>query len=138
MTPRTFDPKWATRPDAVFVFAVIAVHCALLWLPSVNFEWAFADAALYFEQHQPDLIARYFSVEANPTIFSFIASLFHRPLWWVNVSTVTRLVSISGIAPLAWALLRLNALTGIAARAVVARRDVSEPATLDILRPRNS
>lgn len=102
------------RPRAVALVTALAItaHLALIGLPFINFEWAFSDAARYFSVHQPDLLVRYFRVEANTLGIPALAFVIHCLLPFLKIDFCTRLISISGFALLAYALLGINERTG--------------------------
>ena len=103
-----------SRAVAVVAAVTIAAHLAFIDLPSINFEWAFIDAARYFGLHQQELLVRYFAVEANPLGFPLLAYIIHLILPFLKMDIFPRLLAISGFAFLAFALLRISKRVGIA------------------------
>ena len=88
-------------------------HLAFIDLPTINFEWAFPDAARYFGLHQQELLMRYFEVEANPLGVPLLAYIIHLILPFLKIDIIPRLLAISGFALLAFALLRINECVGL-------------------------
>src|ERR1700722_3084689 len=103
-----------SRAVAIVAAVTITVHLAFIDLPSINFEWAFIDAARYFGLHQQELLVRYFAVEANPLGFPLLAYIIHLILPFLKIDIFPRLLAISGFAFLAFALLRISERVGIA------------------------
>ena len=103
-----------SRAIAIVTAVTIAAHLAFIGLPSINFEWAFVDAARYFGLHQQELLVRYFEVEANPLGVPLLAYIIHLILPFVIIDIVPRLLAISGFVFLAFALLRISERVGIA------------------------
>ena len=93
-----------SRAVAIVTAVVIVAHLAFIGLPAINFEWAFVDAARYFGLHQPELLVRYFGVEANPLGVPFLAYFIHLILPFLKIDIVPRLLAISGFIFLAFAL----------------------------------
>ena len=128
MQGQSFNPERGrsdSRPCAVFDLPLsapspllppspITAHLAFIDLPSINFEWAFVDAARYFGLHQQELLVRYFGVEANPLGVPLLGYIIHLILPFLNIDIIPRLLAISGFAFLAFALLRISERAGIA------------------------
>jgi hypothetical protein len=103
-----------SRAVAIVTALTSAAHLAFIGLPSINFEWAFVDAARYFGLHQQELLVRYFGVEANPLGVPLLAYIIHLILPFLKIDIIPRLLAISGFAFLAFALLRISEHVGIA------------------------
>jgi hypothetical protein len=103
-----------SRAVAIVTVVTIAAHLAFIGLPSINFEWAFVDAARYFSLHQQELLVRYFGVEANPLGVPLLAYIIHLILPFLRIDIIPRLLAISGFSFLAFALLRISERVGIA------------------------
>lgn len=97
---------------ALILLAVMASRWVFIGLPLINFEWAFADVARYFETGEPILLERYFGVEANTLGMSILAYLAHQLLPWVEWYHVPRLIVPLGFVFLGLGLLRVNAQMG--------------------------
>lgn len=78
------------------VFFAVVFHLAALWLPFVNLEWAFVDAAKYFETGNNSLLERYFTVQANTLGTSLLAYAIHSILPFLPLEILPRLLSIAG------------------------------------------
>lgn len=98
---------------AMIAALAIAAHLALAWLPGVNLEWAFSGATGSFASGDPDLLARYFAVEANSLGLPMLAYGLHALVPFVGVDLAPRVFSIAGLAFLAAALVRLRARLGL-------------------------
>jgi hypothetical protein len=96
----------------LLVIAAVVAHLVFYRLPSVNGEWAFADAARYFETHNQDFLDRYFSVQANSLGIPLCAYLIHQIFPAIDIGLLPRLLAISGFIFLGAALVRLNDRTG--------------------------
>lgn len=94
-------------PYAV-VFGAFLVHFALIFLPSVNLEFAFADAASYFENQDRALIDQYFTYQANTLGIPWLASSVKNFFPAMDSIIAVRLLSISGVALLAAGFLRIS------------------------------
>lgn len=94
------------------IAAIIGAHLALSGLPFINQEWAFSDAARYFQTRDNDYIERYFSMQANTLGIPLLAFLIHKIAPLVDIGLVPRLLAISSTVFLGMALLRLNRLQG--------------------------
>jgi len=90
-------------------FTVLATlgRLAMLTWPSVNLEFAFADAALYFQQGDPSLIAEYFSLQANTVAIPFGVAHVARLFGDAPLLGTARALSLCGVPLLAWGLYRL-------------------------------
>jgi hypothetical protein len=102
-----------SRAIAIVTAVTITAHLAFIGLPSINFEWAFVDAARYFGLHQSELLVRYFGVEANPLGVPLLSYFVHLILPFLKIDIIPRLLAISGFAFLAFALLRIGERVGI-------------------------
>lgn len=89
---------------------VIGAHLSLYGLPFINFEWAFFDAARYFEDQEAQHLERYFRVQANTLGVPYVAFLLTKLLPFVDIELLPRLLSTLGFGFLGIALLRLNRL----------------------------
>lgn len=98
--------------STILIIGVFALHIAFYWLPLVNLEWAFSDAALFFETQEKILIDRYFSQQANTLGIPYLAYLVHKIIPIFNIELAPRFLSISGFILLGVSLIRLNSLTG--------------------------
>jgi len=103
-----------SRAVAIVTAVTITAHLVFIGLPSINFEWAFVDAARYFGLHQQELLVRYFDVEANPLGVPLLAYIIHLILPFLEIDIIPRLLAISRFAFLAFALLRISERAGIA------------------------
>lgn len=96
----------------MLVLGMLMVHLPLIFLPSVNQEFAFADAAQYFISHEQVLLDQYFAYQANtlgiPWLAGQVSSIFSA----MDTLTVLRLMSLSGIVLLAAGFLRISLYTG--------------------------
>lgn len=80
---------------------------AMLTWPSVNLEFAFADAALYFQRGDASLIAEYFSLQANTVAIPFGVAHVARLFGDASLLGTARALSLCGVPLLAWGLYRL-------------------------------
>jgi hypothetical protein len=94
------------------ILATVVAHLLLYRLPPINQEWAFVDAARYFETHQPDFLARYFSVQANTLGVPFLVYAIHKAISFLEIGSIPRLLAASGFIFMGAALVRINRLTG--------------------------
>jgi hypothetical protein len=107
--PTTISPNRIT--GAIWLIAaVIGIHLAFCYLPFINQEWAFSDAARYFEARNEEYIERYFSIQANTLGIPLLAFLAHKIMPFLDIGVIPRLLAISGFVFLGAALLRLNRL----------------------------
>jgi hypothetical protein len=97
--------KYKNRWPFVLIAGVFTAHCFMAFLPSINLEFAFVDAARYFQIGDRSLIDQYFRFQANTLglpYFSWLASVVFPNL---SMLTVIRLLSASGIILLGIAVL---------------------------------
>lgn len=97
--------KYKNRWPFVLIAGVFTAHCLMAFLPSINLEFAFVDAARYFQIGDRSLIDQYFRLQANTLglpYFSWLASVVFPNL---SMLTVIRLLSASGIILLGIAVL---------------------------------
>ncbi|HSB97218.1 MAG TPA: hypothetical protein VLC91_12260 [Spongiibacteraceae bacterium] len=94
------------------IFAAVIAHLLICRLPLINQEWAFADAARYFETHRQDFLERYFSVQANTLGVPFLAFLIHKVIASLDIGLIPRLLAVSGFIFTGLALVRLNLVAG--------------------------
>lgn len=84
-----------------WLYAVIGgfflAHCLLVVLPSINLEFAFVDAARYFEIGDKSLIDQYFRFQANTLGLPYISWLVSVVFPNLSLLTIIRLLSASGI-----------------------------------------
>ena len=104
----------------LLIWSIVACHVLLILLPSVNLEFAFVDAAGYFADSDQSLLNQYFSYQANTLGIPWLAWLVSAALPMLDMLTVVRLLSISGICIMASGFLRIS-------------RHVGEPANLGLL-----
>jgi hypothetical protein len=95
---------------AWLIAIVIGAHLALFGLPFINFEWAFSDAAHYFENYHDPYLERYFNAQANTLGIPFLAFLLHKLAPIFDADLYPRLLATSGFVAMGVALLRLNRL----------------------------
>ena len=86
----------------------MALHVPMLWLPSVNQEFAFAAMASYFRSADPQLLGEYFSYQANSIGFPWLMSAVAGVLQMEPTEMIGRLLSMAGIPLLACALVWLR------------------------------
>lgn len=98
------------RDAFLVILAATLVHVFLLWLPGINLEWVFADAAKYFDCSDPLLLKRYFLLEANTLGMPFLAFALHHVLPFLTYGVVLRVLSASSFLFLGYSLLRLHFL----------------------------
>ncbi len=95
-----------TRSFTVVMLVMIS-HAGLILLPPVNFERAFANAALFFQVQNPLLIQEYFAVQANTVGIPFFAAQLSQLLPGVPMLQVMRILVLLGIPLLADAVQRV-------------------------------
>ncbi len=102
-----------TIPATFFALAcgVVLLHLCLLWLPTINLEWAFITAARYFESGDPALLARYHEVQANTLGVPYLAHLLGM-FPGLDITTAPRILSAIATLLLAGALYRFSSLLG--------------------------
>ncbi len=99
-----------SRGAFLVILIATLLHVSLIWLPGINLEWVFADAAQYFACHDPALLKHYFLLEANTLGMPFLAFLLHRLLPFLTYSAVLRVLSASSFLLLGYSLLKLHSL----------------------------
>lgn len=109
----TENDRLGGKASAAIAVLAIAAHLALVWLPGINLEWAFSGAARSFASGDPDLLDRYFAVEANSLGLPLLAYGLHALVPLVGLDLAPRLFSIAGLAVLAAALVRLRRRLGV-------------------------
>ncbi len=89
--------KYKSGLPLAVIGAFFLAHCLLILLPSINLEFAFVDAAHYFQTGNSSLIEQYFRFQANTLglpYLSWLISFFSPNL---DMLFVIRLLSASGI-----------------------------------------
>lgn len=84
------------KPYAI-VFGLFLAHLAILALPSVNLEFTFVDAAIYFGSKDVSLLDQYFRFQANTLGVPYLGHLATFILPSFDVLLVLRLLSSLGI-----------------------------------------
>ena len=84
-------PIWLT------LFVVVIMHFLFIWLPSVNLEFSFVDAAGYFQSNNQLLLDRYFYFQANTLVLPFIASFAASFLTNWPMLIVLRAINVLGV-----------------------------------------
>jgi hypothetical protein len=94
--------------STIIVMVVIAVHSAMLFFPPVNFEFAFADAARYFNAPANHLLLdEYFDVQANTVALPYFAAVMARVFPGIEALTMIRVINLMGIALLGIGIFRI-------------------------------
>lgn len=88
-----YGDKWRYTVIGVCFIA----HCLLALLPSINLEFAFVDAARYFQVGNRSLIDQYFRFQANTLGLPYLSWLASVIFPNHSMLTVIRLLSTSGI-----------------------------------------
>lgn len=104
-------PNRKTALLATVALSVIA-HALMLAVPSVNSEFAFADAAKYFLTHERILIDEYFSMQANTVALPFLTAGASRLLPGVPLLVLMRAFSLVGLVMLSVGMYRICAVLG--------------------------
>ena len=81
----------------VVIAIFFALHCMMIFLPSINLEFAFVDASRYFQTGNRQLIEQYFQVQANTLGLPFISWITSNFLPSVDMLVLIRLLSTFGI-----------------------------------------
>lgn len=76
---------------------IFLLHSILFFFPPINLEFAFADAALYFQTGHTTLINQYFRLQANTVGLPILASLVSSLIPSVDMLIVVRIISSFGI-----------------------------------------
>jgi hypothetical protein len=97
---------------ASIIAAAVFLHLVFLNLPTVNGEWYFADVGRFLSTRDEIFLARYFSNQSNTLGMPTVAHLASAGLLPLDVARIQRLMSISGLIPLGWALIRFNGILG--------------------------
>jgi hypothetical protein len=79
------------------IAASFAIHCILIFLPSINLEFAFADAARYFQTGEQKLVDQYFQVQANTLGLPYLSWLASLAAPGMDMLILIRLLSSAGI-----------------------------------------
>jgi len=100
------------KNQILLIGSVLSIHLLLILLPSVNLEFAFVDAAHYFSRRDQALLDQYFNYQANTLGLPWLAWLVSHVLPMLDMLTVVRLLSVSGIVIMASSFLRLSRYMG--------------------------
>src|SRR5262245_47957710 len=104
---------WSNTVWLAFIIAgAVFLHLVCLNLPTVNGEWYFADVGRFLSTGDEIFLSRYFSEQSNTLGMPTLAHLASAGLLPLDVARIQRLMSISGLIPLGWALIRFNRMLG--------------------------
>ena len=90
------------------IFFAVLFHLIISGFPLVNLEWAFSDAALFFEKGEYNYIEQYFIFQANTLGVPFVTFLLAKVLPFLKISIIPRLLSAIGFIFLGKGLLKIN------------------------------
>lgn len=90
------------------VFAVIAIHSALVLFPPINLEFAFVDAARFFNSSDKQiLLDQYFSYQANTLGLPYFSSVIARIFPGIDLLSLIRLINLGGLVLLSVGIYRI-------------------------------
>lgn len=92
----------------IIVLAALILHTTMIFFPPVNLEFAFVDAANYFNTpNNPFLLDQYFNYQANTLGLSYLAAQLGRFFSGVDLLFVIRMMNLCGIIFLAAGISRI-------------------------------
>lgn len=84
--------------STIIILTVVAIHLGLVFFPPVNFEFAFVDAARYFNSNNNKiLLDQYFTYQANTVGLSYFSSTISRIFPQIDLLILIRLLNLCGI-----------------------------------------
>lgn len=95
------------KPYAI-IFGLFLAHLSVLALPSVNLEFTFVDASIYFRTKEIPLLEQYFRFQANTLGLPYLGHLAAYILPGLDMLIVLRLLSSFGIILLGLAIINFS------------------------------
>ncbi len=91
----------------IIITFIFIIHFIFIFIPTVNFEFVFSDAAMEFNINHLNAIENYFNIQANTFVFPFLIYVINYFLS-IDFLTLSRLLSIICVIPLGLSIIKFS------------------------------